>query len=154
MWWQRWVVDYDIEHQIYLASRFEQSARAWNRIASPDLGGLLPNVSKALDTGKRMAPILGLLLIAVAILWYLTPAALESMRRFGHARKIRTRGAGAWLTPAEFARVLPASLPVSNMVDEFTVLYQQLRYGNAAPVGPRMLELLDEMESAAKAKAE
>jgi hypothetical protein len=176
MWWQRWVVDYDIEHQIYLASRFEHSARAWNRIASPDFGGLLPNVSKAVDTGKRMAPILGLLLIAVAVLWYLAPAAVESIRRFGHARKIRTRGAGAsdaallylrmlsilrrrgyekpaWLTPAEFARVLPPSSPMSNLVDEFTALYHELRYGDAAPVGPRMLELLDEMESAAKAKA-
>jgi hypothetical protein len=72
---------------------------------------------------------------------------LSILRRRGYEKP-------AWLTPAEFARVLPASLPMSNMVDEFTVLYQQLRYGNAAPVGPRMLELLDEMESAAKAKAE
>ena len=34
MWWQRWVIDYDLEHQVDSASRFEQSARAWNSVSS------------------------------------------------------------------------------------------------------------------------
>ena len=34
MWWQRWVMDYDLDHQLYLASRFEQSTRNWKGIST------------------------------------------------------------------------------------------------------------------------
>ena len=52
----------------------------------------------------------------------------------------------AWLTPNEFARVIPES-PVAALVGEFTTLYQDLRYGGRASAGERMLGLLQEIEA-------
>ena len=111
--------------------------------------------------------------MAVALAWLLTPIAIRAVRRLRHARKIRLGGAGAsdaailyiqmlevlrkrgyekpgWLTPNEFARVLPDS-ETAALVGEFTVLYQDLRYGGKASAGERMLGLLQEIEAAALA---
>jgi hypothetical protein len=50
-----------------------------------------------------------------------------------------------WLTPAEFARVLPAS-EVSRTVDHLTVFYNELRFGGRGDVAPRMMHLLEQLE--------
>jgi hypothetical protein len=50
-----------------------------------------------------------------------------------------------WLTPAEFARVLPKS-EVSVVVDRLTVFYNELRFGGRGEVAPRMMHLLDRLE--------
>ncbi len=47
-----------------------------------------------------------------------------------------------WLTPAEFARVLPAS-EVSVVVDDLTASYNALRFGGRGDVAPRMMLLLE-----------
>jgi protein-glutamine gamma-glutamyltransferase len=54
-----------------------------------------------------------------------------------------------WLTPAEFARVLPAS-ETATLVKEFTDLYQDLRYGNRAAAGEQMLVLLRQIEASGR----
>ena len=48
MWWQRWVVDYNLEHQLYLASRFEQSTRKWNRFSPEEW---LSSIGRGVETG-------------------------------------------------------------------------------------------------------
>ena len=50
-----------------------------------------------------------------------------------------------WLTPAEFARVLPAS-EMSRMVDRLTVFYNELRFGGRGEVAPQMMHLLEDLE--------
>ena len=34
MWWQRWVMDYDLDHQLYLASRFRAVNTQLERISA------------------------------------------------------------------------------------------------------------------------
>jgi hypothetical protein len=52
----------------------------------------------------------------------------------------------AWLTPGEFAQVVPSS-PASPIIDGITEAYHELRYGRNAAAGPRMVQLLQELES-------
>ena len=54
----------------------------------------------------------------------------------------------AWLTPSEFAAVLPAAAS-SVIVSDFTAAYNELRYGGNAAAGARMLGLLGRLESGA-----
>ena len=64
MWWQRWVVDYDLEHQLYLASRFEQSTRKWNTFSPEEwLSGMGRGVEAVWAAGTRMAPFAGFVLL-------------------------------------------------------------------------------------------
>ena len=172
MWWQRWVVDYDLEHQLYLASRFEQSTRKWNR-ALPDrwISGFVQSLDSVASISKKALAIAGLLVLLIAAGWFLLPRTIEAIRGMYHARRIRQGGAGAsdaavlylrmlailrkrgyekpgWLTPSEFARVLPESI-WANQVREFTSLYHDLRYGGRSIAGERMLGLLQEIEAAA-----
>jgi len=65
---------------------------------------------------------------------------LHILRRRGYDKP-------GWLTPAEFARILPPS-PTSIVVANITSLYNQLRYGQQTDAGIRMIELLKELESA------
>jgi hypothetical protein len=64
---------------------------------------------------------------------------LELLRKRGYEKP-------GWLTPAEFARVIPES-PLAAHVGEFTSLYHDLRYGHRAIAGERMLGLLKRIES-------
>jgi hypothetical protein len=168
MWWQRWVMDYDLDHQLYLASRFEQSTRGWKGISTQGwLKGLLPAVLGFFDRTKNVILTSGAALIFGVLLWSFLPSLIDAIRRQYHLRRIRQEGAGAsdaallymrmldilrkrgyekpgWLTPTEFASVIPESR-TATLVQEFTALYQQLRYGNTRVPGDRMLVLLDEL---------
>jgi hypothetical protein len=50
-----------------------------------------------------------------------------------------------WLTPAEFARVLPAT-EVRNVVHDLTSFYNEFRFGGRREVAPQMMQLLDRLE--------
>jgi hypothetical protein len=50
-----------------------------------------------------------------------------------------------WITPAEFAQMLPAS-PASALVANFTTAYNGLRFGSDPAAAPRMMVLLDQIE--------
>jgi hypothetical protein len=65
---------------------------------------------------------------------------LDVLRRRGYEKP-------GWLTPAEFARILPPS-PMSTAVLNITAVYQELRYAHKPEAGLRMLELLKELEAA------
>jgi hypothetical protein len=52
----------------------------------------------------------------------------------------------AWLTPSEFARLLPPS-PAATVVEDFTVAYNDLRFGGNPSAAPRMVGLLAELEN-------
>jgi protein-glutamine gamma-glutamyltransferase len=168
MWWQRWVMDYDLDHQLYLASRFEQSTRNWKGISADGwIKGLALKTLGFIDRAKDFVLTIGVVIILGVLLWSFLPSLVDAIRRRYHLRRIRQVGAGAsdaallylrmlailrkrgyekpgWLTPAEFARVLPESR-TAGLVREFTSLYQQLRYGNTSGPGERMLVLLDEL---------
>jgi hypothetical protein len=64
---------------------------------------------------------------------------LDLLRKRGYEKP-------AWLTPSEFARVIPES-QMACLVGEFTAQYMDLRYGQRAAAGERMLGLLQEIET-------
>ena len=175
MWWQRWVVDYNLEHQLYLASRFEQSTRKWNRFSPEEW---LSGIGRGVETAVSAAGNRDGSLRRVRFAYYRSRRGssvrrlVEAARRLYHSRRIRQGGAGAsdaailyfqmlallrkrgfekpgWLTPAEFARVLPAS-QTATLVKEFTELYQDLRYGNRPAAGEQMLGLLRQIEASGR----
>jgi hypothetical protein len=51
----------------------------------------------------------------------------------------------AWLTPGEFARIVPQS-ETSQLVEQFTAAYNDLRFAGRLEAGPRMIQLLQELE--------
>jgi hypothetical protein len=51
-----------------------------------------------------------------------------------------------WLTPSEFARVLPAS-ETAVLVDDLTAAYNEFRFGGRRDAAPRMLRMLDRLAS-------
>jgi hypothetical protein len=50
-----------------------------------------------------------------------------------------------WLTPGEFASVLPRS-EVSGMVNDLTAFYNEFRFGGKREVAPQMIQLLERLE--------
>ena len=50
-----------------------------------------------------------------------------------------------WLTPSEFARVLPPT-ELSPLVEDLTSAYVEFRFGGKRDAAPRMVRLLDQLE--------
>ena len=50
-----------------------------------------------------------------------------------------------WLTPSEFARVLPPT-ELSPLVEDLTSAYVEFRFGGRCDAAPRMVHLLDQLE--------
>jgi len=51
-----------------------------------------------------------------------------------------------WITPAEFARVLPAS-ELAMLVEDMTGAYNEFRFGGRQDAAPRMVRLLRRIET-------
>lgn len=163
--WQDWVVSYDLDRQIVLAARMDESARRLRLNWFGDFRQKLVESAKvAIGYTPWIAIIAG---IALALIFYGSAirawwSGLVRTRRMArgegvasdatllYARMLRAlarRGMHKppWLTPGEFARVLPAS-EVSGVVRQVTVFYNEFRFGGRKDVAPRMMELLDRLE--------
>ncbi len=164
--WQDWVVSYDLERQVVLASRMEESGRKLNLAWLPDVSEWW---SRTAAFGARAAG-LAIGAIAFAILAVMFgPALAGRLRRWRGVRRAR-RGEGEasdatllyqrmlavlaqrgfqkppWLTPLEFARVLPAS-EMAVVVEDLTSAYNAFRLGGRRDVAPHMVRLLERLES-------
>ena len=53
-----------------------------------------------------------------------------------------------WLTPFEFARLMPVS-DASVLLEQLTAAYNDLRFGGRVEAAPRMVALLGQLEGAA-----
>ncbi len=165
--WQDWVLNYDLDHQLTLATRMQQSGRgpSWFESAGASLERYRQSVATFLKQyGVSLSA--GLILVALAILY--GPAlwrSLKMRRRMKrvqrgvvdqsdasllYTRMLRTlerRGLEkpAWVTPDEFVRLMPPSdsLPI---VEDVTALYNDLRFGGRKDAGPRMLALIEQLE--------
>jgi hypothetical protein len=164
--WQDWVVGYDFERQITLAARMQESGRNFR---FPWFG----DAAAGMETGVRAARayaagILWLLVLAAAAILY-GPRLLRRMRADLRVRRAQRGEAQAsdatllyermlrvlerrglrkppWLTPAEFARVLPAS-ELAMLVEDLTGAYNQFRFGGRSDAAPRMVRLLRRIET-------
>src|SRR5262249_38946015 len=139
--WQDWVVGYDVTRQNVLASRMA-SGREMHL-------GWLDNVASWLETSAQtgrgyLVEVAAVLVLAIAAIFY-GPSLSRRLR--GHLRLRRAQRGNAhasdatilyqhmlqllerrgfqkppWLTPAEFARVLPSS-EVALLVEDLTAAY-------------------------------
>jgi len=53
-----------------------------------------------------------------------------------------------WITPTEFVRVLPSS-ELALLVEDLTSAYNQVRFGGRNDAAPRMVRVLERIESLA-----
>ena len=160
--WQDWVLSYDLERQVSLASRMQESGRRLNFSWIPSLS----------QWGSRAAAVAGGIAVAalLALLaWAAGPALLRWRRRRLGERRARA-GMGQpsdatllyqrmlatlarrgyqkppWLTPQEFSRVLPQS-EMSVVVEDLTAAYTAFRFGGRREVAPQILRLLERLEA-------
>jgi transglutaminase-like putative cysteine protease len=164
--WQDWVVGYDFERQIALAARMQESGRNFRFSWFGDAGAQM-------ETGVRAArayviKILGAFALAALAILY-GPSLWRKLRadlRLRRAQRGQAQDSDAtllytrmlrvlerrglqkppWLTPAEFARVLPAS-ELSMLVEDLTGAYNQFRFGGRRDAAPRMVRLLRRIET-------
>jgi transglutaminase-like putative cysteine protease len=167
--WQDWVVGYDFERQITLAARMQESGRHFRFAWLSELG----DAAGGLQTGARAARVYVVQILvlfalaAVAILY--GPSLLRKLRADLRVRRAQRGEAQAsdatllyermlgalerrglqkppWLTPAEFARVLPAS-ELAMLVEDLTGAYNECRFGGRRDAAPRMVRLLMRIET-------
>jgi hypothetical protein len=169
--WREWVLNYDLSRQVNLALNVEESGRMygsrwldrlrlnlnrWGRAAAGSAGpyvGTLLGAAAALLAMRRYGPRL--------LAWWAAERRVREVQR-GAARAsdatllyarmlamLKRRGfeKPAWLTPSEFARLLPAS-PAAALVADFTLAYNDLRFGGNTAAAPRLILLLAELEAA------
>ena len=164
--WQDWVVGYDFERQITLAARMQESGRNFR---FPWFG----DAAAQMETGVRAArayaaAALSLFALAAAAI-LLGPSLLRKLRADLRVRRAQRGEAQAsdatllyermlhvlerrglrkppWLTPVEFARVLPAS-ELAMLVEDLTGAYNQFRFGGRCDAAPRMVRLLQRIET-------
>jgi hypothetical protein len=163
--WQDWVVSYDLSRQIELASNMDATARhfrfrsfdqfrAW---LSESFVGLLRYAS-ALAIAAGVGVIFVLFGPSITAWWRARQRVKRLVRGEGVASDatllyermlalLARRGIQKppWLTPAEFARVLPAT-EVRNVVYDLTSFYNEFRFGGHREVAPQMMQLLDQLE--------
>ena len=167
--WQDWILSYDLNRQIALASRVQQSSRGAKLHWIERTAAWLADAGRASaqwSAGYAPAAALALFIAIAAILF--GPAALRGWRGAMRVRRLK-RGEGEasdatllyqrmlgllerrgiqkppWLTPSEFARVLPPTA-VSPLVEDLTSAYVEFRFGGRRDAAPRMVQLLDQLE--------
>lgn len=168
--WQQWVVGYDPGHQGTLADRIEQTARRFGIGWFDSLSGVESSLwlTQAKNWTRRFGLQAGLALLMAYLLWAGSPRLLRVWRmrqRVQRVRRGQARVADAtllyermlqvlkrqgyqkptWFTPVEFARSLPAT-ETGRAVQEFTMVYNALRFGGHMDAAPQLSGLLDELE--------
>jgi len=170
VFWQDWVLNYDLDHQLQLASKMGRSGRQAGSNWFDGLGMSFGRWWKELlQFGGRY----GFILLGVGMLavmgrlfgrdswrWWKTRRRVQKVQR-GEAQAsdatllyrrmlklLRRRGIEkpVWLTPSEFARVLQEP-EVSVLVEDLTEAYNELRFGGNAQAAGRMIVLLERLET-------
>lgn len=164
--WQDWVVGYDFERQITLAARMQESGRNFR---FPWFGGAVAGMETGVRAARAYAAgILAMFALAALAILY-GPSLLRKLRADLRVRRAQRGEAQAsdatllyermlrilerrglrkppWLTPAEFARVLPSS-ELAMLVEDLTGAYNQFRFGGRRDAAPRMVRLLRRIET-------
>jgi hypothetical protein len=164
--WTDWVIGYDFEHQVALASRMQSSGRrarfAW-------LDQAVSWLESAASAGRLwIAAFFAAAAFSVIAVLY-GRGWSERTRRWWRLRRAQRGEVEAsdatllyermldildrrgyrrppWLTPVEFARVLPPS-ELSALVGNLTAAYNEVRFGGRTDAAPRMALLLERIES-------
>jgi transglutaminase-like putative cysteine protease len=147
--WENWVLSYDFERQIVLASRMQQSGRRMRLTWLDDAGSWLDQASTAGRT--HAAGILSTLGSAIVLLLF-GPGWIKWLRRRAGLLRAR-RGEGQASDGTLVYRRMLAELerrgiqkPPWLTPAEFTAAYNQFRFGRRREAAPRMIHLLDQIE--------
>jgi transglutaminase-like putative cysteine protease len=168
VFWQDWVLNYDLDRQLILASRMEQSSRTFSlegldRFRNSLMTWKADSVNRVRAHGAPFA--VGL--ITAVVLFLLRRPVLQWWRARQRVQKLRRGEVGAsdatllylrmlailrrrgvekpaWLTPSEFVRVLPGETAL--LVEDLTAAYNDLRFGGDRSAAQRMMQLLDRLE--------
>jgi hypothetical protein len=170
MFWQDWVVNYDFERQRALTTRMGSSGRIFGarwldrfRLAAFDWKSHLAGGLREYGTALLV------LLIALIAVWLFGPRAWgwwQIQQRVQRVERgephasdatllytrmldlLKKRGfeKPSWLTPAEFARLLPPS-DTAILVDSITRAYNEARYSGNALAASRIMILLEQLKA-------
>ncbi len=170
LFWQDWVLQYDLERQFRLASQLEQTRFGTKTRSVAGAVASLNDAGTALGNWiKERAILLTASVTTALLLWVLAPVAWRRWQERTQRRKLATGKAAAsdatvlyrrmlealeenqirkpaWFTPLEFAEKLPPS-ELSASVAEFTRAYNRLRYGNDPAAAQQMLVLYDRIRN-------
>lgn len=166
LFWQDWVLQYDLDRQFRLASQLEQTRFGTKaRAATSTIAALNAALTSAgVWVQEHVIPLAGTATLGV-LAWLLGPAAVARWRERRQRRRLAAGQAGAhdatvlyqqllatleerqirkpaWFTPDEFAKKLPPS-ELSARVGAFTQAYNRLRYGNDPKAAAEMLAIYD-----------
>jgi transglutaminase-like putative cysteine protease len=171
VFWQDWVLNYNLDRQLQLASRVGESSRhmGLNWAESPRIWAARIGSALKVFTRRFGFVVLGViaLLVAARFLgrdgwrwWRARRRMLKFQRGSAEAsdatllyqrmlKTLRRRGIEkpAWLTPCEFARVVQEP-DLSLLVEDFTSAYNELRFGGNAEAAGRIFVLLERLETA------
>lgn len=170
VFWQDWVLNYDLDRQLQLASRMGRSGKQMGSNWFDGLGLSAARWWKALlEFGKSY----GFLVLGAGLLafvgrmfgrdgwrwWNARRRVIKVQRGEGRAsdatllyqrmlKILHRRGIEkpAWLTPCEFAQVLEEP-ELSLLVDDLTSAYNELRFGGNSQAARKMVVLLEQLEA-------
>ncbi len=175
VFWQDWVLNYDLERQFDLVSRLEESRRTWNGDWLKGLHNWFSDWStKAGPFVKEWAGAMVLWVVGVVGLVWAGPRLRSWTLARYHARRVRSGRVSAadatvlylrmldvlrhrgiskpgWVTPDEFALQIPPS-STSMLVSELTRAYNDLRFGGRNEAAPRMVSLLAQLEASLESR--
>jgi hypothetical protein len=168
--WQEWILNYNLERQIQFALKMQSSTRSglnW-------MDGLSWSFERARRAAmaffQRWGASLAICLIVLALAIYLGPrirTTWNTRRRVLRVQRGEAQASDAtllynrmldllsrkgiekpaWLTPLEFARVLPPS-SLTPLIEDLTAAYNELRFGSQREAASRMVQLLEHLEQA------
>jgi hypothetical protein len=171
VFWQDWVLNYNLDRQLQLASRVGESGRhmGLNWPESPWIWATRIASALKVFSGRFGVVALGVLVLLLMTgflgrdgwrWWRARQRMLKVQRGSAEAsdatllyqrmlKALRRRGIEkpAWLTPCEFARVVQEP-ELSLLVEDLTSAYNELRFGGNAEAAGRIFVLLERLETA------
>jgi len=166
LFWQDWVLQYDLERQFKLANELEKTRFGTKTRSAIGFAESFQQNLNAAGDWLRANLVLMSMLLAVGLLgWVTGPRVWRRWRERSQRQRLSAGQAGAadatvlyrellvtleknqirkpgWFTPMEFAEKLPVS-ELSARVAEFTRAYNRLRFGNDTAAAGEMLAIFD-----------
>ena len=168
VFWQEWVMSYDLERQVLLAGRVGQSGRSFSTDWVDWLRSWKVSWKNAGSVDRRMVFALIAVVALAAFALRAGPRVWRWWRTQQRVRQLLTEPGTAsdatvlyermlavlkkrgvekpyWLTPVEFAAMVPGG-ESRRIVGELTRQYNTMRFGGRGEAAPRIVVLLEQLE--------